>query len=292
MDSLKDIRNRIVSVKSTRQITSAMKMVSASKLRKAQNEIISLRPYADKLDGILQKLSSASENPEENKYVRKQEDGNILIICIASNKGLCGAFNSNVVRKAEQLINTVYSEEYKKGKVRFSVIGKKVEVAIKSKGWEIVESNNNLLERLEYNNVAELATKYIKLFLNKDYDRIDIIYNLFKNAGVQILNHEQYLPLSFEDYSKKNYSSDYILEPDIEFLIRTIIPLSLKVKLYKAMVDSIASEHGARMTAMHLATDNASSILSDLKLQYNKARQASITNEILEIVGGAEALKS
>jgi F-type H+-transporting ATPase subunit gamma len=292
MDSLKDIRDRIVSVKSTRQITSAMKMVSAAKLKKAQNEILRLRPYADKLDEINTKLSSGNENSEENIYDRKPENGKILIICVSSNKGLCGAFNSNVIRKAEELLNTIYADDFKNGKIRFSVIGKKAEEAIKSKGWEIIESNNALFDKLEYNSVAELANNYMKLYLSEEYDRIDIISNQFKSAGIQALSYEQYLPLLVEEESENSDSSDYLLEPDLEYLTKTLIPLSLKVKLYKALVDSNAAEHAARMTAMHIATDNASSIISDLRLQYNKARQASITNEILEIVGGAEALKS
>jgi len=269
-----------------------MKMVSAAKLKKAQNEIIRLRPYAEKLNEINSKLSQANENSEENSYIRKPEDGKILIICITSNKGLCGAFNSNVIRKATELINTIYAEEFNKGNIEFSVIGKKAEDAIKSKGWNIVDSNNELFDKLEYNSVAELASKCIDQFLSQEYDRIDIVYNQFKNTGVQILSHEQFLPVAENDQANSETPSDYILEPDLEYLTKTIIPLSLKVKLYEALVDSNAAEHGARMTAMHIATDNATSILSDLRLQYNKARQASITNEILEIVGGAEALKS
>ncbi|MBC8147949.1 MAG: ATP synthase F1 subunit gamma [Bacteroidetes bacterium] len=293
MESLKDIRSRIVSVQSTRQITSAMKMVSASKLRKAQKAIIQLRPYSSKLYGILQHLSSLIENNEENAFLRKSENSTILIICISSNKGLCGAFNTNIFRKAEEIVKTKYADEFVNDKIHFSVVGKKVFDQISSSGWKIIDNNNQLFDNLDYKNVSELAQKYMDLFLEGTYDRIEIIYNRFKNAAVQEICYDQYLPINIDDTIKNDgLSSDFILEPDIDHLNTHIIPLSLKIQLYSALLDSVAAEHGARMTAMHIATDNATNIISDLRLQYNKARQASITNEILEIVGGAEALRS
>jgi len=293
MDSLKDIRNRIASVKSTRQITSAMKMVSAAKLRKAQNAILQLRPYSKKLYRIFQHLCALIENSEESGFIRKPENSSILIVCISSNKGLCGAFNSNIFRKAEEIIKTKYADEFDNDKVHFSVIGKKVFDQISSKGWKIIDNNNQLFDNLNYNNVSELSQKYMDLFLGGTYDRIEIIYNKFKNAAVQELCHDQYLPVNIENNEKDDgLSLDYILEPDIDHLNTQIIPLSLRIQLYSALLDSVAAEHGARMTAMHIATDNATNIISDLRLMYNKARQASITNEILEIVGGAEALSS
>ncbi|MFC2097334.1 ATP synthase F1 subunit gamma [Bacteroidota bacterium] len=293
MDSLKDIRTRIGSVNSTRQITNAMKMVSAAKLRKAQKAIIQLRPYADKLYSILGSLSSLKNNSEQNEFIRKPEDGKVLIICIASNKGLCGAFNANVIRKTQELINSKYSDDFAKGNVYFSVIGKKLEPAVASKGWKLLSSNNDIYDKLEFDNVVPMAEKYMNLFFSKEFDKIELIYNKFKNTAVQEIYHEQFLPVNIdEQQNESDQVPDMIIEPDINYLTNKIVPLSLKIQLYKTILDSVASEHGARMTAMHIATDNATSIINELKLQYNKARQATITSEILEIVGGAEALKS
>tara|TARA_S200000501_G_scaffold281539_1_gene265627 strand:+ start:2893 stop:3747 length:855 start_codon:yes stop_codon:yes gene_type:complete len=282
MANLKEIRNRISTVSSTMQITSAMKMVSAAKLKKAQDAITAMRPYSDKLTQILVDLSSSVNF--ENIYLSPRKVKNKLIVCITSNRGLCGAFNSNVIKKCTEIANS--SDE----NVSFFCIGKKGG-DILSKNYNVIQSNNVIFDDLTFENISTIADKFMNMFLNKEYDNVQIVYNKFKNAATQIVIQEQYLPIennNSEDDQKD--SSDYIFEPTQIEIISELIPKSLKTQLFKSVRDSYASEHGARMTAMHKATDNATELRDQLKLTYNKARQAAITNEILEIVGGAEAL--
>ena len=282
MANLKEIRNRISSVSSTMQITSAMKMVSAAKLKKAQDAITAMRPYSDKLTQMLVNLSSSVDF--ENVYLSPRKVKNKLIVCVTSNRGLCGAFNSNVIKKCTEIANS-YDES-----VSFLCIGKKG-ADILSKNHNVVQTNNEIFDDLTFENISAIAEKLMSMFLNKEFDSVQIVYNKFKNAATQIVIQEQYLPIENnnpEDNQKD--SSDYIFEPTQIEIISELIPKSLKTQLYKSVRDSYASEHGARMTAMHKATDNATELRDQLKLTYNKARQAAITNEILEIVGGAEAL--
>ena len=282
MANLKEIRNRISSVSSTMQITSAMKMVSAAKLKKAQDAITAMRPYSDKLTQMLVNLSSSVDF--ENVYLSPRKVKNKLIVCITSNRGLCGAFNSNVIKKCTEIATS--SDE----NVSFFCIGKKGG-DILSKTHNVIQSNNAVFDDLTFENISTIADKVMSMFLNKEYDSVQIVYNKFKNAATQIVTQEQYLPIE-NNNSKDDEkdSSDYIFEPTQIEIISELIPKSLKTQLYKSVRDSYASEHGARMTAMHKATDNATELRDQLKLTYNKARQAAITNEILEIVGGAEAL--
>ena len=282
MANLKEIRNRISSVSSTMQITSAMKMVSAAKLKKAQDAITAMRPYSDKLTQMLVNLSSSVDF--ENVYLSPRKVKNKLIVCVTSNRGLCGAFNSNVIKKCTEIANS--SDE----SVSFLCIGKKG-ADILSKNYNVVQTNNEIFDDLTFENISAIAEKLMRMFLNKEFDSIQIVYNKFKNAATQIVIQEQYLPIENNDSENdQKESSDYIFEPSQVEIISELIPKSLKTQLYKSIRDSYASEHGARMTAMHKATDNATELRDQLKLTYNKARQAAITNEILEIVGGAEAL--
>ena len=282
MANLKEIRNRISSVSSTMQITSAMKMVSAAKLKKAQDAITAMRPYSDKLTQMLVNLSSSVDF--ENVYLSPRKVKNKLIVCVTSNRGLCGAFNSNVIKKCTVIANS--SDE----SVSFLCIGKKG-ADILSKNYNVVQTNNEIFDDLTFENISAIAEKLMSMFLNKEFDSVQIVYNKFKNAATQIVIQEQYLPIENNDSENdQKETSDYIFEPSQVEIISELIPKSLKTQLYKSIRDSYASEHGARMTAMHKATDNATELRDQLKLTYNKARQAAITNEILEIVGGAEAL--
>ena len=282
MANLKEIRNRISSVSSTMQITSAMKMVSAAKLKKAQDAITAMRPYSDKLTQMLVNLSSSVDF--ENVYLSPRKVKNKLIVCVTSNRGLCGAFNSNVIKKCTEIANS--SDE----SVSFLCIGKKG-ADILSKNYNVVQTNNEIFDDLTFENISAIAEKLMSMFLIKEFDSVQIVYNKFKNAATQIVIQEQYLPIENNDSENdQKESSDYIFEPSQVEIISELIPKSLKTQLYKSIRDSYASEHGARMTAMHKATDNATELRDQLKLTYNKARQAAITNEILEIVGGAEAL--
>ncbi|OFX19987.1 MAG: ATP synthase F1 subunit gamma [Bacteroidetes bacterium GWA2_31_9b] len=296
MGNLKEIRSRITSVKSTRQITSAMKMVSAAKLKKAQDAVINLRPYANKLIVILQNIYRSIEGEGENIYCRKSlSDEKILIVAITSNKGLCGAFNANVIKQVTTLINENYIDDVKKGNVSIVSFGKKGTEYFHSKGYKLAFYNNEILDKLSFENALPLIEQIMGLFEKKLVDKIILVYNKFKNAGVQVLTSEQFLPIELfidkdnEDQISDNF--DYIFEPTKEYIVQELIPKSLRIKLYESLLESLAAEHGARMTAMHKATDNASEMIKELQLNYNKARQASITNEILEIVGGAEALR-
>ncbi|NVO21279.1 MAG: ATP synthase F1 subunit gamma [Bacteroidetes bacterium] len=294
MPSLKEVRIRIASVKSTQQITSAMKMVAASKLRRAQNAILKLRPYAAKLKEILQNLSASVDSAGENVYARQSKPEKVLIIVLTSNRGLCGAFNSNIIKTAVQLINEKYRPAYENNSLSLMTIGRKGTEFFTKRGYKVIESHDALYDQLTWENVAVIAESLMLSFATNHYDRIDIVYNQFRNAAVQKITVEQFLPIeppSSDASTAKASQVDYIFEPSQEEIVSELIPKSLKIQFYKALLDSYASEHGARMTAMHQATDNARDLLKELNLQYNKARQASITKEILEIVSGAEALK-
>lgn len=292
MAGLKEIRTRIASIKTTRQVTSAMKMVSAAKLKKAQDAILQIRPYADKLHQILISISSSLQNEEDHSvYTQAREPEKILIVVISSNRGLCGSFNLNIAKKAVELVHNKYSLQYQMGEVEFLCIGKMAERQVKLRGMKVVESHHKLYDHLDINHVYQLAKELMQKFSTRQYDRIELVYNRFLNAAVQLNTTEQFLPVKMEQENLNMQYFDYIFEPSKEYIIQELIPRSLKVQFYKAMLDSHAAEHGARMTAMHQATDNATEILKDLTLQYNKVRQASITSEILEIVSGAEALK-
>ena len=290
MANLKELRNRINSVSSTMQITSAMKMVSAAKLSKAQDAITKMRPYADKLTQLLQDLSVSVETGDSgNKLTEERELKNVLIVAITSNKGLAGAFNANIIKKVRELA----VGEYKEQNIALLTIGKKGNEVLNSKKYIIDHNDDSLVADLKYADVAKLTDKIIADFVAETYDKVVIIYNHFKNAGTQIVQVEQMLPLvPPPKEEQKEINTDYIFEPVKEDILAELMPKALKMQLYKALRDSIASEHGARMTAMHKATDNATELRNDLKLSYNKARQAAITNEILEIVAGAEALNS
>ena len=286
MANLKEIRNRISSVSSTMQITSAMKMVSAAKLKKAQDAITAMRPYADKLTELLKGLSATLDADSGSKFSKQREVKNVLIVPITSNRGLCGAFNSNIIKQTQQLI----SNDYAGKKVSIFAIGKKGNDAFAKK--KIVVSNeSSVFDDLTFENVADIAQVLMHKFLSGEYDKIVIVYNKFKNAATQEIMTEQFLPI-VPAQQVANVNLDYIFEPSKVEIVEQLIPKSLKTQLYKGIRDSFASEHGARMTAMHKATDNATELRDQLKLTYNKARQAAITNEILEIVGGAEALNN
>ena len=282
MANLKEIRNRISSVSSTMQITSAMKMVSAAKLKKAQDAIVAMRPYSNKLTGILQDLSSSIDS--DNVFIQNTEANKMLIICITSNRGLCGGFNSNIIKKCISLASNKNQE------VSFLCLGKKGS-DILSKRHNVILTKNEIFEDMSFENVKEIADLLIQKFVDEEFEKIQIVYNRFKNAATQIITNEQFLPILPADDQQEN-NQNYIFEPSKLEIVNELIPKSLRTQLFKALRDSYASEHGARMTAMHKATDNATELRDELKLTYNKARQAAITNEILEIVGGAEALNN
>lgn len=286
MANLKDLRSRITSVSSTMQITSAMKMVSAAKLSRAQDAITAMRPYSEKLTELLQSLSATLEDDNSSKFSEEREVENVLIVAISSNRGLAGAFNTNIVKG----VRNVVAAKYKDKNVQLLTIGKKANDVLR-KNHSVSENNNTIYENLDFENVSVIAEAIMQDFLDGKYDKVELIYNQFVNAATQNIMTEQFLPIQkFE--SDSNVVLDYIYEPSKLEIVKDLIPKSLKMQIFKAMSDSLASEHGARMTAMHKATDNATELRDDLKLSYNKARQASITNEILEIVGGAEALNN
>jgi F-type H+-transporting ATPase subunit gamma len=294
MANLKEVRIRIESVRSTQQITSAMKMVSASKLRRAQNAILTMRPYAAKLTEIMQNISANMDESAESIYTQQRQTERVLIIGIASNRGLCGPFNANVGKMIIRRIEEVYPLHFKAGNLEILTIGKKLFDFLKARKFAVNYRKDELLDDLTFDNVVPVAEDLMKDFAAKKYDRIEIVYNQFKNAAVQILQTEEFLPIVQAEKGGLKASTpkhDFIFEPSKEEIVTELIPKSLKIQFYKALLDSVASEHGARMTAMHKATDNAQEMLKELKLSYNKARQAAITSEILEIVSGAEALK-
>jgi F-type H+-transporting ATPase subunit gamma len=293
MANLKAIRVRISSVKSTRQITSAMKMVSAAKLRKAQDKIVRLRPYVNKLQEILAGLSRSLADAEvENVYGRVSDPEKILIVVITSNRGLCGAFNANVIKETRRIISEKYAEHYRKGDLRILTIGKKGYDYFRKQQVKLLPEQNNLLNILSFENVSVVAEAIMGSFVSGEYDRVELVYNQFRNAAVQNLTNEMFLPVTGGPKGKAGAESvDYIYEPDQETIVKDLIPKSLKIEFYKAVLDSFVAEHGARMTAMHKATDNATTMIRELTLQYNKARQSAITNQILEVVSGAESLR-
>jgi len=285
MANLKEIRNRIASVSSTMQITSAMKMVSAAKLKKAQDAITAMRPYSDKLSELLQGFSASMDTSDGSIFAEQRPVQKVLIVAITSNRGLCGGFNSNIIKQVNQLVASYSDQE-----VEVFSVGKKGH-DILSKSLTIAGNQTSLFDDLTYENAAQIAQQLMDMFQEGTYDRIELVYNRFKNAATQIVTTEQFLPV-VPATSSNSEQLDYIFEPSQAYIVNTLIPKSLKTQLYKATRDSYASEHGARMTAMHKATDNATELRDQLKLTYNKARQAAITNEILEIVGGAEALNN
>lgn len=291
MANLKEIRIRITSVSSTAQITSAMKMVSAAKLKRAQDAIIQMRPYANKLQEILSNLS-ASLDASDGIYSQVREPKKVLLVAITSNRGLSGAFNANVMKQVRVLMNTKYAAQAKAGNVHMVTIGKKATDFYTKNKFTVIQSNNAIFDGLNFDKTAPIAESIMAAFASGEYDVVELVYNQFKNAAVQVLQTEQFLPVLPPKLvaNAKKKSVDYIFEPSKEEIVNDLIPKSLKTQLYKALLDSHASEHGARMTAMHKATDNAKDLIKELKLTYNKARQAAITKEILEIVGGAEAL--
>jgi F-type H+-transporting ATPase subunit gamma len=293
MPNLKAIRIRISSVKSTKQITAAMKMVSAAKLRRAQDKIVRLRPYVNKLQEILTGLTqSLAEKEVENIYGRVTPLEKILIVVITSNRGLCGAFNANVIKEARKIVAEKYIDQFNKGNVVFLTIGRKGYDYMRKQKLKMLPEKNALLNNPTFDNVTVVSEEIMKSFVKGEYDRVELIYNHFKNAAVQVLTTEQFLPLeSIPTGQQKTAPVDYIYEPTEEDIVKELIPKSLKIQFYKAVLDSFVAEHGARMTAMHKATDNATDMIRSLTLQYNKARQSAITNQILEVVSGAEALK-
>ena len=285
MANLKEIRNRISSVSSTMQITSAMKMVSAAKLKKAQDAITAMRPYAEKLTELLQNVSATLEGDAGGEFTTQREVNKVLIVAITSNRGLAGAFNTNVIKQTKEVADIYVGRQ-----VDIYAIGKKGNDILR-KTNTVIENKSEIYDELTFERVAEIADVLTEKFIAGEYDKIVLVYNQFKNAATQIVQVEQFLPLAPIVSDVPVSTGDYIFEPSKEEIVLTLIPKSLKTQLYKAIRDSFASEHGARMTAMHKATDNATDLRNQLKLTYNKARQAAITNEILEIVGGAEALK-
>jgi len=291
MANLKEVRIRISSVQSTQQITKAMKMVSAAKLKRATNAIVQLRPYATKLKEILGNLSANLEG-SSSPYIEEREPNKVLIVVVSSNRGLAGAFNMNVIKTTNNLIAEKYSEQYKNGKVSILSIGKKTQDFYEKRSYTVIGNNNGVYADLTFGNVTKITDAIMAGFKNGDYDKVELVYNRFKNAAVQILTTEQLLPLPKTEVSKEEvkHQVDYILEPSQEEIVKELIPKSIKIQLYKAVLDSHAAEHGARMTSMDKATENAGELLKALKLSYNQARQAAITTELSEIVSGAAAL--
>lgn len=282
MANLKELRNRITSIGSTMKITSAMKMVSAAKLKKAQDAIVQMRPYSSKLTEILQKASSTLDS-SENAYGEVKEGNKTRLVVITSNRGLCGGFNSSVVKKAKAYMLDNDEE------ISIASIGKKAGEAFKYDA-RLADSNTQLWDEINFVNASAYAESLMKGYLAGDFDKVVIVYNSFRNAAVQIPTAEQFLPLALDTEVVDVDTTEYLYEPSMAEILDDLIPVSLKTQLYAALLDANASEHGSRMTAMHKATDNAQELQGDLKLVYNKARQAAITNEILEIVGGADAL--
>jgi F-type H+-transporting ATPase subunit gamma len=293
MANLKEVRNRIASVSSTQQITKAMKMVSAAKLKRATNAIIQLRPYADKLKEMLANLSASLEDGS-SPFLEERAPKRVLIVVVSSNRGLAGAFNTNVIKTTNNLIAEKYSDQLKAGNVSIVGIGKKGQEFYQRRKYNVIGNNNELFSDLTFLNVSKVTEAIMDGFLKGEFDRVEIVYNRFKNAAVQFLTVEQLLPVpKAEKQQNVNASQvDYILEPSQEEIVEQLIPKNIKIQLYKAVLDSHASEHGARMTAMDKATDNAGELLKALKLSYNQARQAAITTELTEIVSGAAALSS
>ena len=286
MSGLKEIRNRISSVSSTMQITNAMKMVSAAKLKKAQDSITATLPYSNKLSELIKNISASVDSDESSPLFEKRELKKPLLIVVTSNKGLCGGFNSSIIKETYSL-----ASEYGSNTPDLLTIGKKGNDILRKK-FNVISSHNEVYDNFSYSSVKEIAENITQRFESEEYDEIVLVYNHFKNAATQIITKEQFLPILDDTGDTSNVPGDYIFEPNRTKILEELIPKSLAIQLFKAISDSIAGEHGARMTAMHKATDNATDLRDQLKLTYNKARQTAITNEILEIVGGAEALNS
>jgi F-type H+-transporting ATPase subunit gamma len=291
MPSLKDIRIRIGSVKTTRQVTSAMKMVSAAKFKKSHDHIIAIRPYVNKLNSILNNVVSSEDENVGSEFGTIRDINKLLIVSITSNRGLCGAFNTNVIKQTERLIKAEYGLLNESGKVDIIAIGKQGQKALRSHGFNVVKEFNAIYNNADYLSCSELTDSIMNMFINKEYDKVLVIYNEFVNAAVQEVSVQQFLPIDLTVESDVQTSTEFIYEPSQGAVLKSLIPKALKTKFFRWMLESIAAEHGARMTSMHKATDNATALLNDLQLQYNKARQTAITNEILEIVSGAEALQ-
>lgn len=293
MANLKEVRNRIASVSSTQQITKAMKMVSAAKLKRATNAIVQLRPYAVKLKEMLANLSASLEDGS-SPFLQEREPNKVLIVVVSSNRGLAGAFNTNAIKTANLLISQKYAAQHKAGNVSIIGIGKKAQEFYQRRKYNVIGDNNEVYSDLNFGTVSKITEAIMEGFLKGQYDRVEVVYNQFKNAAMQILTTEQLLPVPKAEKPKeeKHTQVDYILEPSQEEIVAQLIPKNIKIQLYKAVLDSHASEHGARMTAMDKATDNAGELLKALKLSYNQARQAAITTELSEIVSGAAALSN
>ena len=286
MANLKEIRNRITSIGSTMQITSAMKMVSAAKLKKAQDAITAMRPYANKLTELLQNLSATLDGDLGGSFTTEREVNKVLLVAITSNRGLCGGFNSSVIKETISIV----ANKYQGKEVAIMAIGKKANDLL-SKSYNMVGNKSDVFDNLTFENVVAIAQEIMNKFEEGDFDKVELIYNQFKNAATQIVQVERFLPIE-QTQTETTSNLDYIFEPSKVEIVQGLIPKSLKMQLFKALRDSFAAEHGARMTAMHKATDNAGELRDELLLQYNKARQAAITGEILEIVGGSEALNN
>ena len=292
MPNLKDIRIRINSVRTTRQVTSAMKMVSAAKFKKAQDNITHIRPYVERLAGIIFDLTSTLEEDIEFEWSEERDPNKILVVVFSSNRGLCGAFNTNVVKETEKVIRSQFPAQFKNGDLDIYAVGKKAQKLLQIHGYPVAKDFNEVYNELSFETVVNISNELMRDFVDRKYDRIILVYNEFVNAAVQTVQAGQFLPLQLPVFSSNGKGiTNYIIEPDKPTFIKTIIPKALKTMFYRVLLESLASEHGARMTSMHKATDNATEMLGDLQLMYNKARQGAITAEILEIVGGAEALK-
>ena len=295
MWNLKEIRNRIVSVKSTQQITRAMKMVSAAKLKKATDAIVRIRPYSYKLKEVIETLADSIDDLNSNPFYDRRPELKVLLIPVTSDKGLCGSYNTNIIRETQRQLNLYKTRKDKRAKLDLLCVGKKGAEYFKKHGYNIIQSYTNMTVHTKYETIDEIATWVLEEFRLKEYDVVKFIYNTFKNAAVYYTTLEKFLQIETEPYKKKSFKdttvNNFIFEPTEEEIISELIPTSLKVNFFRVVLESIASEHGARMTAMDNATENAEELIGDLLLGYNKARQASITNEILEIVGGANALR-
>lgn len=294
MANLKDIRVRMASVESTQKITSAMKMVSAAKLRRAQNTILKLRPYANELSAILADLMSTQSDGDANPLEEVRAPERVVLVVITSNKGLCGGFNNNVLKRTEALLASDYRSQMAAGNVRFIGIGKKANEYLRRKKYPLHSSHESILDACTFQEADGIAEGLMQQFVRKEIDKVEIVYNKFKNAATQILTHEQYLPVCFSPDAGESagMKHDFIFEPSREMLYQQLVPSMTKMKFYQSLLESIAAEHGARMTAMHKATENASELTKQLNLTYNKLRQAAITNELIEMVSGAESLKN
>lgn len=292
MASLKEVRNRIVSVNSTQQITKAMKMVSAAKLRRAQDAIHQMRPYAKKLAEMIATVSAQSDAGSENPFTEVREIKNALIIVVTSDRGLCGAFNANVGKATMALVNEKYASLQASGNVEILALGKKGGEYLSRRGYKVNDAYADIFTRLNFSNVREIGETVLNAFTEKQYDVVEVLFNFSKNVATQIIQTEQLLPLVATESGENASSVDYIFEPTEEEIISELIPKSIKLSIFRALLESNSSEHGARMTAMDKATDNAGELIKALKLEYNRSRQAAITKEILEIVGGAEALNA